>query len=126
MIHLRSPAALAAVMTMLASSPAFADPASAPAPGRGALPAPRALSSEEMAALSGGDSVSVEVSTRQQLTGTTTGNTITAGTLTSGPVTFSQDSLSGFNGIGNFVVNTGANNTLQGAINISVVSTPTP
>ncbi len=46
--------------------------------------------------------------------------------VTSGAVNFSDNALSGFRGIGNFVVNTGANNTLQGAINISVVTTPGP
>ena len=80
----------------------------------------------EMASLSGGEGVDVAVLTRQQLTGTTTGNTVNAGTVTSGAVNFSDNSLSGFRGIGNFVVNTGANNTLQGAINISVVTTPGP
>jgi len=80
----------------------------------------------EMASLSGGEGVDVAVLTRQQLTGTTTGNTVNAGTVTSGAVNFSDNALSGFRGIGNFVVNTGANNTLQGAINISVVSTTGP
>lgn len=82
------------------------------------------LSVEEMAQASGGQGVTVEVLTRQQLSGTTTGNTVNAGTLTSGDVTFGPDALTGFNGVGNFVINTGANNTLQGAINISVVTTP--
>ena len=84
------------------------------------------LSSSEMASLAGGEGVNVEVLTRQQLTGATTGNTVNAGTMTSGTVTFSDNALSGFRGIGNFVVNTGANNTLQGAINISIVTTPGP
>lgn len=84
------------------------------------------LPASEMASLAGGEGVDVAVLTRQQLTGTTTGNTVNAGTVTSGAVNFSDNALSGFRGIGNFVVNTGANNTLQGAINISVVTTPGP
>jgi len=84
------------------------------------------LPASEMASLSGGEGVDVTVLTRQQLTGATTGNTVNAGTMTSGAVNFSDNALSGFRGIGNFVVNTGANNTLQGAINISVVTTPGP
>lgn len=84
------------------------------------------LSSSEMASLAGGEGVDVAVLTRQQLTGVTTGNTVNAGTVTSGAVNFSDNSLSGFRGIGNFVINTGANNTLQGAINISIVTTPGP
>jgi hypothetical protein len=82
-----------------------------------------------MADLSAGDGASTtlaEVMTTQQLTGTTTGNTVMAGTLTSGAVNFSPEALSGFNGVGNFVINTGANNTLQGAVNISVVTVPAP
>ena len=90
-------------------------------------PKPEAvLPASEMASLSGGEGVDVAVLTRQQLTGTTTGNTVNAGTVTSGAVNFSDNALSGFRGIGNFVVNTGANNTLQGAINISIVTTPGP
>jgi hypothetical protein len=86
--------------------------------------APQALSLDEMESLSGGQGVNVEVLTRQQLSGTTSGNTVNAGTLTSGAVSFSRDALNGFNGVGNFVINTGANNTLQGAINISIVTAP--
>ena len=83
------------------------------------------MSEGEMAQASAGQEViTVEALTRQQLTGATTGNTINAGVLTSGQVTFSPQALNGFNGIGNFVINTGANNTLQGAINFSVVTVP--
>ena len=84
------------------------------------------IPTSEMASLSGGEGVDVKVLTQQQLTGATSGNTVNAGTVTSGAVNFSDNALSGFRGIGNFVVNTGANNTLQGAINISVVTTPGP
>lgn len=105
---------------------AWAAPALAPAasvspagPGEAA-----ALNAEEMAEASGGQGVNVEVLTRQQLSGTTSGNTVNAGTLNSGDVTFAADALDGFNGVGNFVINTGANNTLQGAINISIVTAP--
>jgi hypothetical protein len=89
-------------------------------------PADAPVSASEMASLSGGEGVDVKMLTQQQLTGATTGNTVNAGTVTSGAVNFSGNALSGFRGIGNFVVNTGANNTLQGAINISVVTTPGP
>ena len=92
----------------------------------GSLPVEKPVMSEaEMAQASAGQEViTVEALTRQQLTGATTGNTINAGVLTSGQVTFSPQALNGFNGIGNFVINTGANNTLQGAINFSVVTVP--
>jgi hypothetical protein len=95
------------------ATPASTSPAAAPS---------KALTAEEMAAISGGAEVDVAVLSRQQLTGSTSGNTINAGVLTSGQVTFGPNALNGFNGIGNFVINTGANNTLQGAINVSVVT----
>lgn len=111
---------------LLSAGPATAQAVSA-APAAVSPPATSTntpLPLEEMQALSGGQGVNVEVVTRQQLTGTTSGNTITTGTLTSGDVTFSDDALSNFSGVGNFVINTGANNTLQGAINISIVTAP--
>ncbi|HVI30574.1 hypothetical protein [Phenylobacterium sp.] len=79
-----------------------------------------------MAGIRGGDAVRVEVLSRQQLSATSSGNVVNAGSLTSGPVTFAADALDGFAGIGNFVINTGANNTLQGAINISIGPAPGP
>jgi hypothetical protein len=82
------------------------------------------LSAEEMDAMSGRQGVQVDVMTSQQITGSTSGNTITAETINTGDVSFSDGALGGFNGVGNFVINTGANNTLQGAINLSVVTTP--
>ncbi len=112
-------AALSAGGGALAQSPAAAaatEPtASAPA-----------LSADELAEASGGQGVTVDVMSRQQLTGSTSGNTVNAGTLTSGEVSFGPNALDGFNGVGNFVINTGANNTLQGAINITIVTTPLP
>lgn len=107
------------------STAASAEPerATAAAPPREAI-ASAALSPDELEAAAGGQGVSVEVLTRQQLSGSTSGNTVSAGTLTSGDVSFGSDALDGFSGVGNFVINTGANNTLQGAINISVVTTP--
>jgi hypothetical protein len=111
---------------MLAMSPvARAEPPPAVvASDANAVPSARPLSPEDMEAATGGQGVSVEVLTHQQLSGVTSGNTVTAGTLTSGQVTFGAGALDGFHGVGNFVINTGANNTLQGAINISIVTAP--
>jgi hypothetical protein len=115
----------ALTVSALAAGSALADPepilrAAPPS----SSPAAATMTAEEMEAASGGQGVSVEVLTRQQLSGTTNGNTVNAGTLTSGAVNFGADALDGFSGVGNFVINTGANNTLQGAINISIVTTP--
>lgn len=106
-------------------------PAAAETPERpdASLPphaAPARLSVEEMASVHAGTETKVTVLTTQQLTGTTSGNSITAGTVTSGAIGFSPEALNGFSGVGNFVVNTGANNTLQGSINISIVTAPRP
>jgi hypothetical protein len=90
------------------------------------LPAP--LDEAQMAAISGGDGDAVTITlntlTKQELTATSSGNTVNAGVMTSGAVTFSPQALDGFSGVGNFVINTGANNTLQGAINLSIVTAP--
>jgi hypothetical protein len=127
---------------VMAASLAWADPVETATPEPDAMPAPaavepatpaetpddqtQALSPDEMGAISAGDGTVVETLTTQQLNGATTGNSIVTGSLVSGAVNFSPTALSGFNGVGNFVINTGANNTLQGAINISVVTAPTP
>lgn len=74
----------------------------------------------ELEAVTGGD-VKAEGLSHQELSATNTGNTI-GGSVQSGDVTFSQDALSGFTGVGNFVINTGANNNLQGAISINIVT----
>ena len=42
--------------------------------------------------------------------------------VAAGDVHFDDNALQGFNGVGNFVVNTGAQNTLQGAITINIMT----
>lgn len=87
---------------------------------------PQQLGNDELAALSGGAGIEASLYASQQVTANHTGNTITAGALTSGDVAFSDGALSGFSGIGNFVINTGANNALQGAISVNIVNAPSP
>lgn len=113
-----------AAATFAAAAQAQTDPKPAEPQSPAAAAGAPTLSLQEMAEASGGQGVALEVLTRQQLSGTTSGNTVTAGTMTSGDVSFGADALDGFSGVGNFVINTGANNTLQGAINISIVTTP--
>ena len=84
------------------------------------------LSSEDMDALSGGTGVEVIVDTDQFLNATNNGNTVTGDTVGSGQVTISSGAFSGYDGIGNFVINTGHNNNLQSSMNVSVVLTPVP
>ncbi len=94
-----------------------APPASAPAPD-----AP-ALAMEELARISGGQSISSAI-TKQTLSAVNTGSSITADTVRSGDINFSQGALNNFAGVGNFVSNTGNNNILQGTISVTVLAAP--
>ena len=84
---------------------------------------PQPLDMGELAHVSGGQSVTV-VATDQALNAVNTGNSIIAGSVRSGDINFSAQALSNFSGIGNFVVNTGANNNLQGNLSVTVVAAP--
>lgn len=79
-----------------------------------------ALAIDDLEAISGGSLV-VALS-EQDLTATNTGNTVIADTLRNGDIAFTSGALNGFAGVGNFVVNTGNNNNLQGAISINIIS----
>lgn len=100
---------------LLSVSAAFAgstgDPARIPA-------AP--LSAEALAELSGGTGGTIGLS-YQALSAANSGNSIEAQSLVTGNVTLGSNSLSGFNGIGNFVFNTGNNNNLQGALSVTIM-----
>lgn len=82
------------------------------------------LSLDDMNALSGGTGVEVVIDTGQVLTATNTGNSVTGDTVGSGQVNIGSGAFSGYDGIGNFVINTGHNNNLQSSMNVSVVLTP--
>lgn len=86
-------------------------------------PAPLSLS--DLDGISAGSDTSYNVVTNQQLTATNSGNQITAMTVTNGNISFAGNALSGYNGVGNFVMNTGNNNNLQGSVNVSVNGVPT-
>jgi hypothetical protein len=113
--------------TMLAlASPAFADPsaASRPAPAtqpdQGASPAATdgltTLSDGDLDRLRGGQEI---VLTNQTLTAITSGNVIN-GNFTAGNVSISDFALSNFNGIGNLLINTGAQVSLQTGMNLTI------
>lgn len=85
------------------------------------------LSLEDMEALAGGTGFEIVVDTGQVLTATNTGNSVTGDTVGSGEVNIGSGAFSGYDGIGNFVINTGHNNNLQSSMNVSVVlAPPTP
>jgi hypothetical protein len=101
----------------LAAVIAFAHPAAAETTAPAASPAPVSL--EDLASMSGGK----EPAAINALTsGVATGNSITGG-ATSGNISVDSNSLN-FNGIGNFVFNTGQNNVLQGVLNVYVAIVP--
>ncbi len=85
-------------------------------------PAPLSLS--DLDGISAGTDTSYNVITNQQLTATNSGNMINAVTVTNGNISFAGNALSGYNGVGNFVMNTGNNNNLQGSVNVSVNGVP--
>jgi hypothetical protein len=75
---------------------------------------------QSLAAITGGQSVRNEIVTEQNLNARSENNQIAADIVETGAIVFEQRSLEGFNGIGNFVLNTGNNNVLQGSIAVTV------
>jgi hypothetical protein len=59
--------------------------------------------------------------TNQDLSAVNTGNAITAASVTTGAVGIGANAFSGFNGIGNFLMNSGNQNNIQGSLSVSVV-----
>ncbi|HUZ13454.1 MAG TPA: hypothetical protein VMU93_11440 [Caulobacteraceae bacterium] len=63
--------------------------------------------------------------TAQTLEATNTGNTMTVGgSVTNGALSVQSNAFSGFSGIGNFVMNTGNQNSVQGSLNVTIVTVP--
>jgi hypothetical protein len=84
----------------------------------------RPLGDDALQGLSGGQAVAIN---EQQLKSMTTDNSVNAaGSITNGPVSLSAGAFSGFSGLGNFVINTGNNNTLQGSMSVNITMTPAP
>lgn len=80
------------------------------------------VDASDLADISGGD-VHVEdsIMSTQELTAINSDNEI-IGNVHAGDVNLSNDALRGFSGVGNFVVNTGAQSNLQGSITINILS----
>ena len=118
----------AAGLTLALASTASAQSAEPPPPRPVAVPvaspdeAPRALADEELAGLNGRQgSGEVTVLTDQDISAVNRGNTVRGETIGSGQITMNSGAFEGFGGVGNFVVNSGHNNNLQGAITINIV-----
>ncbi|MGE3250325.1 MAG: hypothetical protein AB7J28_10770 [Hyphomonadaceae bacterium] len=82
------------------------------------------LNLEELDELAGGDGVHINVLTAQTLTAVNNGNSVNGQTVGSGDVSIGQDAYSGFDGIGNFIINTGHNNNLQSSMSVNIVLAP--
>ena len=70
------------------------------------------------------NSTNIGALTDQDLSATNTGNNITAGLITNGTINIGTGAFSGFNGVGNFVLNTGTSDNIQGSLSVSIVLSP--
>ena len=108
-------AADAAAVGRSASSPL------APVPSA-AAPKPEPLAADELSGLTGRQGFTSTILSDQDLTAINNGNSVTAQSVSSGQIMIGPGAFQGFAGVGNFVINSGHNNNLQGAITINVVS----
>jgi len=119
-----------AALLLAGSDPAPSSSAPAPVDSQAqstASPAIQPLDLAELHDLNGRQGVNVIVASDQLLKATNSGNSVTANSVGSGGITVGANAFAGYNGVGNFVMNTGHNNNLQGAITINIVTTsPNP
>ena len=80
------------------------------------------LSASELQALSGGANQTNVAVSSQTLSALNSGNQVNADTVLTGNVTLEAGAFNGFNGVGNFVFNTGNNNNLQGTLSVTVLA----
>ena len=83
---------------------------------------PQALSSDDLATLSGGANPSGVAITKQTLTAVNSGNSLSADNITTGDISVGAGAFNGFNGVGNFVFNTGNNNNVQGSLSVTIMT----
>lgn len=96
-------------------------PSGAPSPATIAEPA---VAADELAELSGQGDAPLAVLTEQSLTALNSGNAVIGANVGSGAISIDANAFSGFDGIGNFVINSGHNNTLQSSLSVSIVLAP--
>ena len=95
----------------------------APDPATDATPLAATINEDALSDLAGQGDAPVGVLTEQALTALNSGNSIVGTNVGSGAISINQDAISGFSGIGNFVINSGHNNTLQSSLSVSIVIT---
>ncbi|RZJ02064.1 MAG: hypothetical protein EON90_00245 [Brevundimonas sp.] len=81
----------------------------------------QALDVGELSDLNGRQGSTSTILSDQDLTAINRGNSITANTVNTGPITLGPGAFEGFAGVGNFVINSGNNNNLQGALTINIM-----
>ena len=96
------------------NNPSPTQPAASPVPAKAEEAS--TLSNADLDQLRGGESVVV---TNQTLTAITSGNVIN-GNYSAGNVNLSDSALSNFNGLGNVLINTGAQVSLQTGMNVTI------
>jgi hypothetical protein len=99
-------------------------PSAHPQPATKSEPIP--LSDKDLGAIAAGDAIDVLVMTTQSLKAVTSQNSIQANEVRSGDINISDNALAGFSGIGNFVINSGNQNTLQGSLSVTVITPVVP
>jgi len=85
---------------------------------------PAALSNAELSKMSGGASSTGVAVTSQTLSATNSQNSVSANSVITGNVTLQSGTFNGFNGVGNFVFNTGNNNNVQGSLSVTIITPP--
>jgi hypothetical protein len=85
---------------------------------------PKPLTASELQALSGGANQTNMAVSSQTLSALNSGNQVNAETVQTGNVTLESGAFNGFNGVGNFVFNTGNNNNLQGTLSVTILAPP--
>ncbi|MEJ0061073.1 MAG: hypothetical protein WDM79_16515 [Terricaulis sp.] len=115
---------LAAGLAFASAASAEEAPSSRPPTAEAQAETDAVLSAEDLEALAGGTGVSIDMLTDQTLTAINAGNRVIGQTVGSGQINVENGGLADFNGIGNFVFNTGHNNNLQSSMNVSIVLAP--
>ena len=89
---------------------------------KAALPQP--LAASDLAQMSGGASPTGIAVTTQDLSASNSDNSLTASSIVTGNINVPTGAFNGYNGVGNFVFNTGNNNNVQGSLSITILTPP--
>jgi hypothetical protein len=83
---------------------------------------PAALSASDLSEMSGSASPTGVAITNQSLSAVNSGNQVNADSVVTGSVNLQSGAFNGFNGVGNFVFNTGNNNNLQSTLSVTIIA----